>query len=142
MNAGASPLIRGIHHRLNQHNLHIRCEELGQEQVDAVASLACQHHQSCHHIFIDVRPVQRPQPEVARRLQAAFRAAPIAAQKIVYKGKAGLELALDGNRVIVVDEAKAGHHCCGNFRGCACRKHKDSVAQTSLPPDSAQPVCS
>lgn len=121
----------GVDHRVSNDNLHIRCRGFAGPQACAVLNLVRHYQASCGRIFIDLREAPRPCPQAARGWKAACRWIGVSPDRIIYKTAKGGDvraLAVDGNRVIVVDHAPHGRGRCRGCGKCRCGALKQGGA--------------
>lgn len=133
----------GISHRFSQHNLHIRCGLFGVPQACSVMNLLLLYRDHCNHIFIDVREAAQPQPLAAQGFKAACRQTRLSPRQIIFKGQGGFALAVDGNRVIVLEMDSAGKKpgCCGKCASCPrCGQKREAAALAQSAALASQPV--
>lgn len=116
-----------VSHHFSHENLHIRLKKhFKPPQAHTLISLIQHYHQSCKRIFIDVRQVEQPDRIAATVLKTAFLNAAYEPRQIVFKGKSGFALAVNGNRVLLVPEKKRKEHVCrGNCANCRCGHKKN-----------------
>ena len=114
--------------RESAHNLHISVgQTLDMPQAEGIMHLLRTRKDSCKHFFIDVRQVTRLDHEAAARLRASLPLSPVGMQRIAFKGKLGFDLAVGGNKVLIVPE-NAKHVCRGTCPDCKCG-HKKARAR-------------
>ena len=114
--------------RESTHNLHISVgQTLDMPQAEGIMQLLHARKGSCKRFFIDVRQVTRLEQEAAASLRASLPLSQIGMQRIAFKGRLGFELAVGGNKVLIVPE-NAKHVCRGTCPDCKCR-HKKARAR-------------
>lgn len=114
--------------RESAHNLHIDVgRTLGKAQAEDILHLLTSRGDACKHFFIDVRRVTHLDHEAAAGLRAALPQSRVSMQRIAFKGKLGFDLAVDGNKVLIMPE-NARHVCRGTCPDCKCG-HKKSRAR-------------
>lgn len=114
--------------RESAHNLHISVgQTLDMPQAEGIMQLLHARKDSCKKFFIDVRQVTRLDHEAAAALRASLPLSPVGMQRIAFKGKLGFDLAVGGNKVLIVPE-NAKHVCRGTCPDCKCG-HKKARAR-------------
>lgn len=114
--------------RESAHNLHITVgHTLDMAQAEGIMRLLRARKDSCKKFFIDVRQVTRLDHEAAASLRASLPLGPVGMQRIAFKGKLGFDLAVGGNKVLIVPE-NAKHVCRGTCPDCKCG-HKKARAR-------------
>jgi len=110
----------------SNHNLHIRCAEFAPQQADSVLELMDTCQKKCPHIFVDVQDVHEMDPAAVAHFKASSVHAQIRPRQLIFMGKAGFNLAMDGNLVLIPKKPEHKHdgHCCGKCAHCRCGKHK------------------
>lgn len=97
-------------------NLHIDVgQTLGKAQAEGILHLLSSHGDACKRFFIDVRQVTHLDHEAADSLRAALPLSRVSMQRIAFKGRLGFDLAVDGNKVLIMPE-NAKHVCRGPAR--------------------------
>ena len=114
---GDSAPVSDVTHRFSQDNLHICLnDQFGPHQADAVIDLLRINHMNCKRIFIDVRQVNQPVPSAISTFKDSLILGGLGTERVIFKGKAGFVMAVDGNRVLIQQEkkhickGKCGHH--------------------------------
>ena len=111
--------VSDVTHRFSQNNLHICLnDKFGPSQANAVIDLLRINHMNCKRIFIDVRQVRQSTPAAVNSLKESLILGGFATEQVVFKGKDGFSMAVDGNRVLIQQEKK--HVCKGNCANCKC----------------------
>ena len=114
--------------RESAHNLHINVgRTLGMAQAESIMQLLSSRKDSCKKFFIDVRQVTDLDHEAAGSLRAALPHSPVCMQRIAFKGRLGFDLAVGGNKVLIMPE-NAKHVCRGTCPDCKCG-HKKARAR-------------
>lgn len=114
--------------RESAHNLHINVgQTLGMAQAEGIVQLLASRKDSCKKFFIDVRQVTQLDHEAAGSLRAALPHSPVGMQRIAFKGRLGFDLAVGGNKVLIMPE-NAKHVCRGTCPDCKCG-HKKARAR-------------
>ncbi|WP_297262732.1 squalene cyclase [uncultured Desulfovibrio sp.] len=114
--------------RESAHNLHINVgQTLGMAQAEGIMQLLASRKDSCKKFFIDVRQVTSLDREAAGSLRAALPQSPVGMQRIAFKGRLGFDLAVGGNKVLIVPD-NAKHVCRGTCPDCKCG-HKKARAR-------------
>ena len=109
-------------------NLHIDAgQTLGKAQAEGILHLLSSHGDACKKFFIDVRQVTHLDHEAADSLRAALPQSRVSMQRIAFKGRLGFDLAVDGNKVLIMPE-NAKHVCRGTCPDCKCA-HKKARAR-------------
>ena len=113
----------GLSHRFSHDNLHISVSSpFDPPQASALIELLQCNQANCKRIFIDVRHVTDPHPSAIDTLKTTLLLGNLSAERIVFKGKSGFDMAVSGNRVLI--EQKKKHVCKGNCANCKCGHHK------------------
>lgn len=124
---GDSTQVSDVTHRFSQDNLHICLnDQFGPRQADAVIDLLRINHMNCKRIFIDVRQVHQPIPSAVSTFKDSLILGGLGTEQVIFKGKTGFVMAVDGNRVLIQQEKK--HVCKGNCANCKCGHHKKEHA--------------
>lgn len=114
--------------RESANNLHIDVgQTLGRAQAENILQLLESRGDACKRFFIDVRQVTHLDHEAADSLRAALPHSRVGMQCIAFKGKLGFDLAVDGNKVLIMPE-NAKHVCRGTCPDCKCG-HKKARAR-------------
>lgn len=114
----------GLTHHFSHDNLHISlASRFDPPQASALIELLHCNQTSCKRIFIDVRGVDNPHPSAVDALKTSLLLGVPSADRIIFKGKSGFAMAVNGNRVLV--EQKKQHVCKGNCANCTCGHHKN-----------------
>lgn len=114
--------------RESAHNLHINVgQTLGMAQAEGIMQLLASRKDTCKKFFIDVRQVTHLDREAAGSLRAALPHSPVGMQRIAFKGRLGFDLAVGGNKVLIMPE-NAKHVCRGTCPDCKCG-HKKARAK-------------
>lgn len=114
--------------RESAHNLHITVgHTLDTAQAEAIMRLLRTRKDSCQKFFIDVRQVTHLEDEAVTRLRASLPHGPVGMQRIAFKGRLGFDLAVGGNKVLIVPD-NAKHVCRGTCPDCKCG-HKKARAR-------------
>lgn len=109
-------------------NLHIDVgRTLGAAQAESILQLLAGRGDTCKKFFIDVRRVTQLDHEAADSLRAALPQSRVNMQRIAFKGRLGFDLAVDGNKVLIMPE-NAEHVCRGTCPDCKCG-HKKARAR-------------
>ncbi len=121
----------GLTHRFSHDNLHIALSEhFEQPQVDALIDMLRGQQTHCNRIFIDVRKVTNPQPSAVAAFKTSLGSLSVGPERVFFKGKLGFDLAVNGNKVLIVKKAnqerseEKKHVCKGNCAHCTCGHHK------------------
>lgn len=115
--------------RESANNLHISINDtFALPQAQAIVDLLRSRHTCCNRFFIDVRQVTRLEEDAVTALRSALPASPVSMQRIAFKGRQGFNLAVNGNKVLIVPE-NAKHECRGNCPNCTCG-HKKARARS------------
>lgn len=126
-------------HRYSHDNLHIALPtRFEPPQAEALTRLLRCNQARCKRIFIDARQVTALHPEAVSALKSSLRADGLATDRVVFKGRQGFTLGVDGNRVLIQKTAgrdsyhefdkhntkgQHEHVCHGRCAHCACGRH-------------------
>lgn len=117
-----------VTHRFSHDNLHIALDtHFDPPQADALISLLHGNQARCKRIFIDVRRVSHPHPLAVSALKTELRLQGLGSGRVIFKGQCGFDLAVNGNRVLLLKERPGhagGHVCKGNCAHCKCGRHR------------------
>lgn len=129
----ATTLSTRLTQRRTQDTLHIALDgPFGQPQADALLEILRGQEAECKRIFIDVRRIAPPQPAAVASFKSSLQSQGLGTGKLFFKGKQGFDLAINGNRVLLLKEKPAreprekrekGHVCKGNCPHCRCGHH-------------------
>ena len=117
-------------HHFSHDDLHIALSErFEQPQTDALMEMLRGNQTRCRRIFIDVSKVTHPHPSAVAAFKTSLSAQCVGPERVYFKGRLGFDLAIDGNRVLIVKDASRQKHdpgkhvCKGNCAHCACGHH-------------------
>ena len=121
----------GLTHHFSHDNLHIALsEQYEQPEADALIEMLRGKETQCKRIFIDVQKVVQPHPSAVSAFKTSLSALRIGPERVFFKGKLGFDLAINGNRVLIVKKATHERHegkkhvCTGNCAHCTCGHHQ------------------
>ena len=115
----------GVTHRISHDNLHIALGgHFDQPQAEEVITLLHGNQNRCNRIFIDTRQVAQPNPAAVERFKSSLRLQGLGSGRLIFKGERGFDLAINGNRVLLLKKPshdhERGHVCKGHCAHCRC----------------------